>query len=109
LKILINFFFIFISFNVFAIEIIRDPVAEEYFNDLSKSENEFNSYLIIDEKPNAFVIENNIYFTTELIKLIEDEDVLKSIFFHELGHIINNHYASKKIKLLDTTKIKLFK
>ena len=104
MKILINLFFIFISFNVFAIEIIRDPIAEEYFNDLSKGENEFNSYLIIDEKPNAFVIENNIYFTTELIKLIEDEDTLKSIFFHELGHIINNHYASKKIKLLDTQK-----
>ena len=104
MKILINFFFIFISFKVFAIEIIRDPIAEEYFNDLSKGENEFSSFLIIDEKPNAFVIENNIYFTTELIKLIEDEDVLKSIFFHELGHIINNHYASKKIKLLDTQK-----
>ena len=104
MKILINLFLIFISFKVFAIEIIRDPVAEEYFNDLSKGENEFNSYLIIDEKANAFVIEDNIYFTTELIKLIEDEDVLKSIFFHELGHIINNHYASKKIKLLDTQK-----
>ena len=104
MKIIINFFFIFISFKVFAIEIIRDPIAEEYFNDLSKGENEFSSFLIIDKKPNAFVIENNIYFTTELIKLIEDEDVLKSIFFHELGHIINNHYASKKIKLLNTQK-----
>ena len=104
MKILINFFFVFISFKVFAIEIIRDPIAEEYFNDLSKGENEFNSFLITDEKPNAFVIEDNIYFTTELIKLIEDEDVLKSIFFHELGHIINNHYASKKIKLLNTQK-----
>lgn len=104
MKIIINFFFIFISFKVFAIEIIRDPVAEVYFNNLSKDENKFNSFLIIDEKPNAFVIENNIYFTTELIKLIEDEDALKSIFFHELGHIINNHYASKKIKLLDAQK-----
>ncbi|MDB0033822.1 M48 family metalloprotease [Alphaproteobacteria bacterium] len=104
MKILINFFFIVISFKVFAIEIIRDPIAEEYFNDLSNGENEFNSFLITDEKPNAFVIENNIYFTTELIELIEDEDVLKSIFFHELGHIINNHYASKKINYLDTQK-----
>jgi hypothetical protein len=108
LKILINLFLIFISFKVFAIEIIRDPIAEEYFNDLSKGENEFNSFLITDEKPNAFVIEDNIYFTTELIKLIEDEDVLKSIFFHELGHITNNHYASKKIKLLDTQKSNSF-
>jgi hypothetical protein len=104
LKIIINFFFIFISFKVFAIEIIRDPFAEEYFNNLSKGENEYSSFLVIDEKPNAFVIENNIYFTTELIKLIEDEDALKSIFFHELGHINNSHYVSKKINILDTQK-----
>ena len=107
MKIIINLFFIFISFKVFAIEIIRDPVAEVYFNNLSKDENKINSFLIIDEKPNAFVIENNIYFTTELIKLIEDEDALKSIFFHELGHIINNHYASKKNKVIRCSKIKL--
>jgi len=104
LKIIINFFFIFISYKVFAVEIIRDPVAEVYFNNLSKDENKINSFLIIDEKPNAFVIENNIYFTTELIRLIEDEDALKSIFFHELGHIIHNHYASKKIKILEAQK-----
>ena len=71
MKILINFFFIFISFKVFAIEIIRDPISEEYFNDLSKSENEFNSFLITDEKPNAFVIENNIYFT-ELFRAVSN-------------------------------------
>ena len=64
----------------------------------------FQSYIVFDSKPNAFVIENNIYFTTELIKLIEDEDTLKSIYFHELGHIEHNHYASKKIKIQDTKK-----
>ncbi len=59
----------------------------------------YNSYIVLDSKPNAFVIENNIYFTSELIKVIEDEDSLKSIYFHELGHIVHNHYASKKIKI----------
>jgi hypothetical protein len=86
------------------LEIIRDPIAENYFNNLSNNDEDFNSYIVFDSKPNAFVIENNIYFTTELIKSIEDEDALKSIYFHELGHIVNNHYASKKIKVLDTKK-----
>jgi len=103
LKIIIRLILTFISFNAYSIEIIRDPIAEDYFNNLN-DENDFNSFIILDDKPNAFVIENNIYFTTELIKLIEDEDTLKSIFFHELGHIVHNHYESKKIKVLDAQK-----
>ena len=93
-----------ISFNANSLEIIRDPIAEEYFRDLNNSDEDFNSYIVSDNKPNAFVIENNIYFTTGLFKLIEDEDSLKSIYFHELGHIVHNHYASKKIKILDVKK-----
>ena len=85
-------------------EIIRDPIAEDYFNNLSNNDESFQSYIVFDSKPNAFVIENNIYFTTELIKLIEDEDTLKSIYYHEVGHIKLNHYASKKIKILDASK-----
>ncbi len=29
---------------------------------------------------------------------------MKSIYFHELGHIVHNHYASKKIKIIDSKK-----
>ena len=58
----------------------------------------------MDSKPNAFVIDKNIYFTSGLIELIEDEDTLKSIFFHELGHIKYDHYASKKIKMIEANK-----
>jgi predicted Zn-dependent protease len=104
LKKLISIFLFVISLNANSLEIIRDPIAENYFNNLSNNDENFNSYIVFDSKPNAFVIENNIYFTTELIKLIEDEDALRSIYFHELGHIVNNHYASKKIKVLDTKK-----
>ena len=104
LKIIISFFLFIISFNANSLEIIRDPIAEDYFQNLSDNNNDFHNYIVFDNKPNAFVIENNIYFTTELIKLIEDEDTLKSIYFHELGHIEHNHYASKKIKVLDAKK-----
>ncbi len=95
----------FINFNAYSFEIIRDPIAEEYFQNIKNFDIDFNSFIILDDKPNAFVIENNIYFSTELIKLIEDEDTLKSIFYHELGHIVHNHYASKKTKALDSKKI----
>ena len=104
LKILINFFLFFICFNVYSLEIIRDPIAEDYFQKLNNDNIDFNSYIILDSKPNAFVIENDIYFTSELIKLIEDEDSLKSIYFHELGHIVYDHYASKKIGIIDAKK-----
>jgi len=86
------------------LEIIRDPIAEDYFYNLSNIDGDFRSYIVFDSKPNAFVVENNIYFTTELIKLIKDEDTLKSIYFHELGHIEYNHFASKKINVLDAKK-----
>ena len=104
LKILISFFLYIIIFNANALEIIRDPIAEDYFRNLNNSDENFNCYIVFDRKPNAFVLENNIYFTTGLIKLIEDEDTLKSIYFHELGHIVHNHYASKKIKVLEIKK-----
>ena len=104
LKTLINFFLFFICFNANSLEIIRDPISEDYFQKLSNNYEDFNSYIVLDSKPNAFVIENNIYFTSELIKIIEDEDTLKSIYFHELGHIVLDHYASKKIKMIDAKK-----
>ena len=104
LKTLVSFFLFIISFNANSLEIVRDPIAEDYFYNLSNNDDNFQSYIVFDSKPNAFVIENNIYFTTELIRLIEDEDTLKSIYFHELGHIEHNHYASKKIKILDASK-----
>jgi len=105
LKILISFFVFFINFNAYSFEIIRDPIAEEYFQKIKNFDIDFNSFIILDDKPNAFVIENNIYFTTALIKAIDDEDTLKSIFYHELGHIVHNHYASKKTKAIDSKKI----
>jgi len=89
---------------VYSFEIIRDPIAEEYFQKIVNINEEFNSYIVLNNIPNAYVIDNNIYFTSELIKLIEDEDSLKSIYFHELGHVVHNHYASKRIKIIESKK-----
>ena len=99
-KTLISITFIFFSIPSIALELIRDPIFENYFDFLSEKNNtNINVYLVKDVMPNAFVIGNSIYFTTELLKLVEDEDTLKSIYYHELGHIINNHFESKKIKI----------
>ena len=61
--------------------------------------NKIDVYLVKNKSANAFVINNNIYFTTGLLKLINNEDTLKAIYLHEYGHIIKNHFQTKKIKI----------
>jgi DNA gyrase inhibitor GyrI len=107
LKILLNLFFYFFLLPVNAFEIVRDPVFESYFNFYESNNKQGNNvFLIESNEPNAFVFSNKIFFTTELIKLIEDEDALKAIYFHELGHIKKNHLGSRKIKLENDKKIR---
>lgn len=108
-KILINLIVIFYSVPLIALEIIRDPIFEDYFHSIDDENQEIiNTYLIKSNTPNAFVLGDSIYFTTELLKLIEDEDALKSIYYHELGHIKNNHYESKKIDIEKNKNNQLF-
>ena len=94
-------YFLFNFNNLLSYEIIRDPIFENYFSDVSKQLKleKVDVFLIKNKISNAFVIENNIYFTTELLKLIKDEDTLKAIYLHEYGHVIKNHYQSKIINI----------
>ena len=107
MKILLKLFFIFFLLPVHAFEIIRDPVFENYF-DFAGSDNQKgnNVFLIESSEPNAFVFSNKIFFTTELLKLIKDEDALRAIYFHELGHIKKKHLGSRKIKLENDKNIR---
>ena len=93
--------FFFIINNLYSYEIIRDPIFEDYFTDINEQLklDKINVYLVKNKTPNAFVIEDSIYFTTGLLKLIKDEDTLKAIYLHEYGHILKNHFQSKKIKV----------
>ena len=94
-------YFLFIFNNLHSYEIIRDPIFENYFSDISaqlKLE-KINVFLIENKTSNAFVIEDNIYFTTGLLKIIKNEDTLKAIYLHEYGHIVKNHFQSKKVKI----------
>ena len=93
--------FLFIFTNLYSFEIIRDPIFENYFKEISKKLelNHTNVYLIKNKSANAFVIEDMIYITTGLLDIINYEDTLKAIFLHEYGHIIKNHFESKKIEI----------
>ena len=94
-------YFLFIFNNLHSYEVIRDPIFENYFSDINKQLKleKINVFLIDNKTSNAFVIEDNIYFTTGLLGVINDEDTLKAIYLHEYGHIIKNHFQSKKIEI----------
>ncbi len=108
----INFKFIYLIFFTFffnkvnSYEIIRDPIFEDYFDNLSKelNINKSNVYLTRNESANAFVLNSNIYFTTGLLKIIKYEDTLKAIYLHEYAHLIKNHFISKKFKIQESRK-----
>ncbi len=110
MKILISLIFIFLFNSVYSYEVIRDPFYESYFKDLSKefSTSKANVYLIENDELNAFVINDSIYFTTGMIKNIEHEDMLKSIYFHEAGHVHYNHYEAKVINIETNKNKKIF-
>ena len=93
LIIIFRLFLIFFSINAYSLEIIRDPIFENYFKDIQLKYNlpSANVYIVKQNEINAFVLGNSIYFTEGMIKKIKQEDVLKSIYFHEVGHIYHNH------------------
>ena len=100
-KLICLIFFIFNFYNLHSYEIIRDPIFEDYFTDISKQLKleKIGVFLIENKIPNAFVVEDNIYFTTGLLDVIKEEDTLKAIYLHEYGHIVKKHFLSKKIKI----------
>ena len=114
MRINIKFFsiiiFICIFKNLHSYEIIRDPIFEDYFVDVSNdlNLNNVNVYLIKNKLANAFVIDDTIYFTTGLLELINEEDTLKAIYLHEYGHIIKNHFQSKKINIYQSNNRNAF-
>ena len=92
---------IFIINNLYSYEIIRDPIFEDYFSKIAEDFKfkKIDTYLLKSKSANAFVIKDNIYFTTGLLEVIENEDTLKAIYLHEYGHIIKNHFEAKSIKI----------
>ena len=103
-------FLIFLSINAYSLEIIRDPIFENYFKNIQLKYDlpVANVYIVEHNGINAFVLGKNIYFTKGIIENIKQEDVLKSIYFHEVGHIYHNHYSSKKLEISSSRKNKIY-
>ena len=110
MKIIISLILILFSQKIYGYEIIRDPIFENYFKELQVEYNlpDTKVYLVNSSEINAFVINNNVYFTLGILKIIKSEEVLKSILFHEVGHVYHNHFSSKKINVIKNKKKKIF-
>ena len=108
--IIFRLFLIFLSINAYSLEIIRDPIFENYFKNIQLTYDLplANVYVVDHNEINAFVLGKNIYFTKGIIKNIKQEDVLKSIYFHEVGHIYHNHYNSKTLEINSSKKNKIY-
>ena len=106
IKFISSIFFLIIFNNLYSYEIIRDPIFENYFEELSEEFKlkKIDTYLVKNKSANAFVLNNDIYFTTGLLEVINNEDTLKAIYLHEYGHIIKNHFQSKKIKIQQSSE-----
>ena len=109
-KLIYNIFFLLFVFNIYSYEIVRDPIFEDYFDNISQDLEltKVDIYLIKKKAANAFVIGDNIYLTTGLLEVINNEETLKAIYLHEYGHVINNHYEAKKIKIIQSNNKKNF-
>ena len=106
IKFISSIFLLIIFTNLYSYEIIRDPIFENYFEELSEEFKlkKIDTYLVKNKSANAFVLNNDIYITTGLLEVINNEDTLKAIYLHEYGHIIKNHFQSKKIKIQQSSE-----
>ena len=100
-------YFLFIFNNLYSYELIRDPIFENYFSDISKQLKleKIDVFLIKNKTSNAFVIEDNIYFTTGLLEVINDEDTLKAIYYMNMDILLKTISKVKKLKF-NNLKIK---
>ena len=89
--------FLILPITTLSYEIIRDPITENYLSNILNEDNIENIKINIikDKDSNAFVINKQIFVHSGLFDDLNTEDSLKSILFHELGHLYNNHYESK--------------
>lgn len=85
-------------------EVVDDPFAVEYINDLGNylvtfigsRPFPFHFYIIKDNTLNAFAGPGgHIFFFTGLINILDQMDELASVISHEIGHISGEHLAHR--------------
>jgi len=54
---------------------------------------EYRIQIIRDDEPNAYALAGgNLYFTSGLLKMLEDDNELESILAHEIAHVERRHF-----------------
>ena len=109
-----NFFFIFffIFSNVKA-NVIYDYETNIFLKEIIKSITEVNNFkknvsfaVILDDKPNAFITENNdLIITSGLIKTSDSYEAIVGVLAHEIGHIDNFHITKRKQSIEDLANL----
>ena len=109
-KIIFLFFFFFSNLqastvydyetNIFFKEII-DSIAK--VNNFNKN---VSFIIILDDRPNAFVTENNnIIISSGLIKFSDSYEAIVGVLAHELGHIDKFHVTKRKQSIEDLNNL----
>ena len=102
------FFYIFFFSNLQA-STVYDYETNIFFKEIIDSISKVNNFnknvsfiVILDDKPNAFVTENNsIIISSGLIKFSDSYEAIIGVLAHEIGHIDKFHVTKRKQSIED--------
>ena len=108
-----KFFFIFFFFSNLQANTVYDYETNIFFKEIIDSiakANNFNKnvsfIVILDDKPNAFVTENNnIIISSGLIKFSNSYEAIVGVLAHEIGHIDKFHVTKRKQSIEDLSNL----
>lgn len=86
-----------------ALSSAQQKAITDRFNKLLTTTREMPAYDIVFRRsrigPNAFALSSGqIVLTDEIVKLVDDEDAVMGILFHELGHLHERHLMQRLIQ-----------
>ena len=86
---------------------IKDILSITYPKERALEKIQFT--VILDDKPNAFVNQQNtIYLTTGILKYISSAEALIGVLAHEIGHLENFHISKRKKNMENLTSLDQF-
>ena len=108
-----NYFFYIFFFSNLQASTIYDYETNIFFKEIIESISKVNNFnknisfiVILDDRPNAFVTENNnIIISSGLIKFSESYEAIVGVLAHELGHIDKFHVTKRKQSIEDLTNL----
>lgn len=101
-KFLVFISYLLISFNIKAIEVIRDSEIENVINEVISPLKKVSGlknleiYIVNDQNTNAFTAGGDaIFINSGMIIKYPDPDVLRGVIAHEIGHILGSHISRR--------------